>query len=401
MFESLEKLQPDPILGLIAAFRDDPRSDKVDLGAGVYRTENGATPVLDSVKAAERQILDTQDTKTYTGSEGEARFNALMQSLIFGEDHPAARDGRIWTIQTPGGSGALRIAAWLLLRAEKSRRVWVTDPTWANHVPLLGSAGLELEVYPFYDRETGGVRFDDMLETLERVPEGDTILLHACCHNPTGADLSASQWETVADLLERRQLLPFLDMAYQGFARGLDADVSVVRAYAERFEELIVASSCSKNFGLYRDRVGALSVITRNREAAAASWSQAVNIVRRVYSVPPNHGAAIVGTVLEQTDMRATWRDELEAMRIRLNDNRHKLAAALAARIDHRDFSHLPRGFGMFSLLGLSQDEVDRLRDDFAVYMVGSSRINIAGVSAANVDYLADSIASVCATTGA
>ena len=399
MFESLDKLQPDPILGLIAAYRDDARDQKVDLGAGVYRTEQGHTPVLDSVKSAERIMLETQDSKTYTGSEGEARFNALMQDVIFGADHPVIRDDRVWTIQTPGGSGALRIAAWLLLRAEKSKRVWVTDPTWANHIPLLGSAGLELKTYPYYDATTGGIRFDKMLEALEEIPEGDTVLLHASCHNPTGADLSAEQWHAVADVLERRRLLPFLDMAYQGFARGLDEDVAVLRAYAERFGEMLVASSCSKNFGLYRDRVGGLSVVTETADAAAASWSQAVNIVRRVYSVPPNHGASVVGTILDDADLRATWVNELDAMRQRLNENRRKLADALAARTQARDFSHLPRGFGMFSLLGLSGDEVQRLKDEFAVYMVGSSRINIAGVSTGNLDYLADAITQVCTTS--
>lgn len=395
MFESLEKLQPDPILGLIAAYREDARDQKVDLGAGVYRDEAGHTPVLESVKAAEDILLRTQDSKTYTGSEGEARFNERMQAVIFGESHPVIRDGRVWTVQTPGGSGALRIAAWLLLRAEKSKRVWVTDPTWANHIPLLGSAGLELKTFPYYDAAKGGVRFDDTLAALDTIPEGDTVLLHASCHNPTGADLSPAQWQEVADVLERRRLLPFLDMAYQGFARGLDDDVKVLRAFAERFGEMIVASSCSKNFGLYRDRVGALSVVASSAEAAAASWSQAVNIVRRVYSVPPNHGAAVVGTILEDAKLRATWMGELDAMRTRLNGNRQLLADALAARSAPRDFSHLTRGFGMFSLLGLSKDEVARLRDEFAIYMVGSSRINIAGIAASNVDYLADAVTTV------
>ena len=396
MFESLEKLQPDPILGLIAAYNDDPRPQKVDLGAGVYRTEAGATPVLDAVKAAEKILWDTQDSKTYTGSEGEARFNTLMQGAMFGDDHASVRDGRVWTIQTPGGSGALRIAAWLLLRAQKSKRVWVSDPTWANHIPLLGSAGLELKTYPYYDIETRSIRFDAMLDALRQVPEGDTVLLHASCHNPTGADLSAEQWQAVADVLEQRRLLPFLDMAYQGFARSHEEDVAVLRAFADRFDEMIVASSCSKNFGLYRDRVGALSVVSRNASESAASWSQAVNIVRRVYSVPPNHGAAVVAIILDDPALRATWRGELDTMRDRLKSNRQVLADALAAGPAQRDFSHLPRGFGMFSLLGLSQDEVARIRTEYGVYMVGSSRINIAGVSEANLAYLADAIAAVC-----
>ncbi|MFK7887356.1 MAG: aromatic amino acid transaminase [Gammaproteobacteria bacterium] len=396
MFESLDKLQPDPILGLIGAYNKDPRPEKVDLGAGVYRTEQGETPVMAAVKDAEKILFETQASKTYTGSEGEARFNELMQAQIFGADHPCIRDNRVWTIQTPGGSGALRIAAWLLLRAEKSKTVWVSDPTWANHIPLLGSAGLELKTYPYYDATTGGIRFDEMLAALEQVPSGDTVLLHAFCHNPTGADLSAEQWHAVADVLERRKLLPFLDMAYQGFAGKLEEDVVVLRALAERFDEMIVASSCSKNFGMYRDRVGALSVVTKTAAASQASWSQAVNIVRRVYSVPPNHGAAVVATILGDATLRPKWVSELDAMRERMIGNRQALADALAAGPADRDFSHLPRGNGMFALLGLTQDEVLRIRDQYGVYMVGSSRINIAGVSQSNLEYLAAAVASVC-----
>lgn len=396
MFESLEKLQPDPILGLIAAFAADPRDDKVDLGAGVYRDEAGGTPVLAAVKEAERRLVETQSTKTYTGSEGEARFNEAMQALILGDTHPAVESGRVWTIQNPGGSGALRVAAWLLMRASKSRRVWVSDPTWANHTPLLGSVGLELQTYPYYDPSTHGVRFDEMLAGLGQIPEGDTVLLHASCHNPTGADLTPAQWDAVADVLERRRLLPFLDMAYLGFAGTLDEDVRIVRRWFERFDELILASSCSKNFALYRDRVGALTVLSKNRATAEASWSQAVNIVRRIYSVPPNHGAAVVATILGDEALRARWIEELDTMRERLFANRRSLVEALAAKDTPRQFSHLAGGFGMFSMLGATPEEVARLRDEFGVYMVGSSRINIAGVTGANVDYLANAIASVC-----
>jgi aspartate/tyrosine/aromatic aminotransferase len=397
VFETLEKLQPDPILGLIAAYNGDPRPAKVDLGAGVFRTEAGQTPVMRAVKAAEKTLLDTQTSKTYTGSEGDAQYNAAIQALIFGADHECIRDGRVWTIDAPGGSGALRVAAWLLLRAEKSKRVWVSDPTWANHIPLLGSAGLELKTYPYYDVATRGINFDAMLDALNAVPEGDTVLLHASCHNPTGADLSHKQWRAIADVLERRHLLPFLDMAYQGFAGTVDEDVVIVRELAARFPEMILASSCSKNFGLYRDRVGALSVVARSADEAAASWSQAVNIVRRIYSVPPNHGAAVVATILDDSPLRAVWIDELDGMRARLNANRDALADALAAGPAERDFSHLKRGYGMFSILGLSPAEVARIRDEYAVYMVGSSRINIAGVTQANLAYLADAIAAVCA----
>ncbi|MFK8017972.1 MAG: aromatic amino acid transaminase [Gammaproteobacteria bacterium] len=396
MFETLETLKPDPILGLIGAYREDPRPQKVDLGAGVYRDEMGETSVLTAVKAAEKLLLETQTTKTYTGSEGEAGFNTLMQAHMFGADHPAVKDDRVWTIQTPGGSGALCVAASLLLRAKKSHRVWVSDPTWANHIPLLGSAGLELKTYPYYDKTSRSIRFNAMLDALNVIPRGDTVLLHASCHNPTGADLTSEQWQQVADVLERRQLLPFLDMAYQGFAGTVEQDVVVLRAFAERFEELILASSCSKNFGLYRDRVGALSVVARSAAESAASWSQAVNIVRRNYSVPPNHGAAVVATILDDPALRTQWIAELDAMRARLSHNRRALAEALAAGPAQRDFSHLTRGFGMFSLLGLEQEEVARIRSEYGVYMVGSSRINIAGVSEANLPYLADAIAAVC-----
>lgn len=391
MFETLETLKPDPILGLIAAYREDPREAKVDLGAGVYRDEDGATPVLASVKAAERILLDTQVSKTYTGSEGEARFNTLMQNLLLGPSHPAA--DRAWTIQTPGGSGALRVAAWLILRAREDARVWVSDPTWANHIPLLGSTGLTLKTYPYYDGERHTIRFDDMLAALREIPSGDVVLLHGSCHNPTGAELSPTQWDAVADLMEERQLLPFFDTAYLGFANPLAEDSVNLRRFAERFPEMLLASSCSKNFGLYCDRVGALTVISADKKAAAASWSQAVNIVRRIYSVPPNHGAGIVATILGDDMLRAQWSAELDAMRARLDGNRELLVEALGGVLPERDFSHLSRGRGMFAILGVDKSQVARLRDDFAIYMVDSSRINVAGVSEDNARYLADAVA--------
>ncbi len=396
MFESLEKLAPDPILGLIAAYNEDSRADKVDLGAGVYRDEAGDTPVLRSVKAAEAVVLDTQASKTYTGSDGAADFNQHMQALLLGADHPAVRDGRAWTIQTPGGSGALRVAAWLILRARENARVWVSDPTWANHIPLLGSTGLQLETYPYYDVSTRGIRFDDMMAALKAVPNGEIVLLHATCHNPTGADLEQAQWDAVADLMEEKSLLPFFDMAYLGFAGPLEEDAANVRRFAERFPEMILASSCSKNFGLYRDRVGALTVVSSSSANAEASWSQAVNIVRRIYSVPPNHGASVVATILADESLRTQWIGQLDAMRARLQGNRRALTEALAGVDTGRDFSHVAAGFGMFSILGLSQEEVGRIRDEFGVYMVSSSRINVAGISRANIDYLVKAIAGVC-----
>ena len=376
----------------MAEYNADPRPEKIDLGVGVFRTADGETPVLDVVKLAERRIVDTQTSKAYLGTAGEPSFNAAMQSLIFDDsvDHE-----RLTTVQTPGGSGSLRVAAGLLHKANSSAPIWVSDPTWSNHAPLLGGAELELKPYPYYDTENHVIRIDAMLEALREIPKGETVLFHACCHNPSGLDPSEHNWRAMTDIVVERELLPFIDMAYQGFARGLDEDAFAVRHMASRVPELVVSSSCSKNFGLYRDRVGTLSVMAADAETSATIRSQLSYIARTIYSMPPDHGAAIVSTVLGDASLTANWHAELTEMRRRLRDMRTLLNDALQEKAPDHDFSHLVRATGMFCFLGISSAQVDALKKDFGVYIVNSSRINVAGITPDNVDYLAESIAAV------
>ncbi len=391
MFESLQAAPADAILGLITEHRNDPRPQKIDLGVGVFRTAEGETPVLDVVKQAEQRIVDTQQSKAYIGTAGDPDFNALMQDLTFAD---AAQPDRMFTIQAPGGSGALRVAAGLILRARPGARVWATDPTWANHIPLLGGAGLALEAYPYYDTERHVIRVDEMLDALSKIPAGDLVLLHACCHNPSGLDPSEDEWRAIADIIVERDLVPFIDTAYQGFAESLNEDAFIVRHLAGRVPEMLVTNSCSKNFGLYRDRVGSLSVLCADEASRDVVNSQVNNIVRTIYSVPPDHGAVVVATILGDSELKAAWRVELAEMRGRLREMRVLLNDALKEKAPDHDFSHLVRARGMFCFLGISEDQVSRLKADYGVYMVGSSRINTAGITAHNVNYLADAIAA-------
>ncbi len=395
MFESLHAAQADAILGLIAEYSKDPRAEKIDLGVGVYRTAEGKTPVLNVVKQAEQILLDQQETKSYIGTAGAADFNSAMQALIFGDASP---DDRLTTIQTPGGSGSLRVAAGMVLRASPDASVWVSEPTWANHVPLLGGAGVALKPYPYYDTENHVISFDEMLAVLRTAPAGDIVLLHACCHNPSGLDLSVDQWQAVAGLVLDRKLIPFIDMAYQGFVESLDDDAYPIRLMAERVPEMMVASSCSKNFGLYRDRVGILSLLAADSATRDIVSSQVNNLVRTIYSVPPDHGAAVVSLILHDDGLRSEWIAELAEMRERLRAMRVLLGDALATKAPGHDFSHLVRATGMFCFLGVTVEQVARLKKDFGIYMADSSRINVAGITADNVDYLADSIAATLST---
>lgn len=392
MFESLQPAPADAILGLIGEHRDDPRPEKIDLGVGVYRNDEGETPVLDVVKKAEHRLVGTQTSKAYIGTAGDPVFNAAMQALAFADSVSAER---LVTIQTPGGSGSLRVAAGLLLRARENTALWVSDPTWANHIPLLGGAGLTLENYPFYDAESHTIRIDAMLDALRAAPKRDVVLLHACCHNPSGLDPNEEQWRAIADVIVERELLPFIDMAYQGFAQDLDADAFAVRQLAARVPEMIVSSSCSKNFGLYRDRVGILSVLATDTNSRDIVASQASSFVRTMYSVPPDHGAAVVSIILNDKELRAEWVDELDGMRERLSGMGALLHDALKDKAPGHDFTHLLHSKGMFCFLGVTSEQVARLKQDFGIYMVDSSRINVAGITPSNVDYLASSIAAV------
>jgi len=393
LFDTLERKPPDAILKLIAEYGNDPRDNKVDLGVGVYRDAAGDTPVFRAVKKAEQRLVDTQASKSYLGSRGAADFCDAIQALSLGGD--AASAERVITLQTPGGSGALRVAAGVILRASPEATVWVSDPTWNNHVPLLGGAGVRLERYPYYDTDNNALRFDAMLDALNKAASGDVVLLHGCCHNPTGMDLSMEQWDRITDIMVDRGLVPFIDLAYQGFADGLDQDAYAVRAMLERVPEMIVASSCSKNFGLYRDRVGALTFVSLDAETAAIVSSQALNIVRTMYSLPPDHGAAAVTLILNDPDLRNEWLAELAAMRQRMKEMRKLIIAGLGKSAPDRDFSHIDRANGMFCYLGVSPEQVAILKQDYGIYLVDSGRINVCGITGDNVSYLSESIAAV------
>ena len=392
MFESLEPASADAILGLIGEHRADPRPEKIDLGVGVYRNVAGETPVMDVVKKAEHRLVGTQTSKAYIGTAGDPEFNAAMQELMFAD---AVSADRLSTIQTPGGSASLRVAAGLLLRANPDAVLWVSDPTWNNHTPLLGGAGLKLKTYPYYDAESNSIRFDEMLHALRGADSGDIVLLHACCHNPSGLDPSEEQWRAIADVIVERGLLPFVDMAYLGFAYDLETDAFAVRHLASRVPEMLVSTSCSKNFGLYRDRVGTLTMLAVDADRCGIVNSQANSFVRTMYSVPPDHGAAVVSIILNDPELRAEWVAELDGMRERLSGMGALLHDALQAKAPNHDFSHLLHSKGMFCFLGVTPEQVDRLKKDFGIYMVGSSRINVAGITPGNVDYLASSIAAV------
>ena len=395
MLERLDRLPPDPILGLMAAFRacTDPR--KVDLGVGVYRDDLGDTPVLKAVRQAEQAVLARQNTKSYVAAAGNPGFNQAMERLVFGADHPALIGGRVRTIQAPGGCGALRLGAELIRAASPDSVVHVSTPTWANHIPLLSGCGLKLERYPYFDPATGGVNFPAMLSTLERLPARSVVLLHASCHNPTGADLNEAQWRELLGLFKTRDLLPFIDMAYQGLGTGVAEDAYGIRLFCSELPEVTVAVSCSKNFGLYRERTGALHVVTATKTAAEAVLTQLVRIARSIYSMPPDHGAAIVQEILDNSTLRELWTAELEAMRQRIQGLRHEAVRQLKNTCPQRDFGFIATQRGMFSYLGVNVDQVRELQSSHHVYMTDDSRINIAGLRRENLEYFAQSVAKV------
>jgi aspartate aminotransferase len=394
LFQQLKQLSPDTILGVMAKFRADPAASKVDLGVGVYRDLSGNTPVLASVRRAEQDILAAQTTKSYVAAAGREEFNSAVEELLLGTAHTARRDLRARTLQTPGGCGALRVGAELIRASSPGVTVHISDPTWGNHPPLLGSSGLRLERYPYYDAAAHRLRFDAMLEHLESAAAGDVVLIHACCHNPTGADLDPGQWRTLAQLLQRRGLFPFLDMAYQGFAVDLDADAAGVRLITELLPEALVATSFSKNLGLYRERVGALIAISENRGRADAVMSHMLQIARSIYSMPPDHGAAIAARIFADPALKQEWLLELAAMRTRIADMRGLLSRQLRKAIGDGTFDFIGTQHGMFSLLGVSPETVAWLRDERHIHMTPDSRMNLAGIMPHNAAYVAESIAA-------
>ena len=395
MFERLKPVPIDPILGLMNSFREDSRHNKIDLGVGVYQDDSGQTPIMTSVKKAEFQLLEDENTKTYQGMTGDSDYNDRLSSLIFGEDNPILKSGRFCTLQAPGGSGALRVGAEVIARTKSSPAIWVGTPTWANHIPIMEKTGLKINTYPYYDFETHAICFDEMIEALKKIPKDDIVLLHGCCHNPTGADLSSDQWKQVCATAHRNGFIPFIDIAYQGLGNGLEKDAYGIRELASQLPELIVASSCSKNFGLYRERTGAVSFICNDSDQTKIVLSHAMSSARSLYSMPPAHGALLVSSVLGDSKLREEWEIELESVRLRIQLMRDLLCEKLQGNQKGKDFSHIKHQKGMFSFLGISSEEVDTLRAKYGVYMVGSTRINLAGININNIDYLSECILKV------
>lgn len=395
MFDALSLLPADPILGLSQAYALDSNPNKVDLGVGVYKNDAGQTPIMKAVALAQDVRIQTETTKSYTPPAGIAGANEAVKKLVFGEAHPALANDRVRVVQTPGGCGSLRVAAELIQRAKPGATIWVSSPTWANHIPLLSSAGIQIREYPYYDYNTHSIDFVAMLAVLNTIPAGDLVLLHACCHNPSGADLTQDQWQQVADVLLARNLIPFIDMAYQGFGTGLDEDAYGVRLMAERLPEVILATSFSKNFGLYRERAGSLAIVCRSSQEADATFSQMLSVARSIYSMPPAHGAYLVDVILHDEALTHAWETELTEMRERIASLRVGLVEALNKLQEKRDFSFIAQEKGMFSFLGLTKEQVTRLKSEYSIYMTDNSRISVAGLSQEKLDYVAQAIVDV------
>ena len=395
MFESFEVLPDDPILGLIGAYNSDNNPRKIDLGAGVYKDQEGITPVFDAVKQAEAQKFKIEKSKTYTGIDGDPLFCEKIQSLVLGEQHPAVIESRSCAIAAPGGSGALRVAGEVINAWKPGANLWVSNPSWPNHRPLLGTAGLTIHDYPYYDVATNTLLVDAMMEQVTKLGKDDVLLLHGCCHNPSGADLSLDDWHEITRLAQKNGFIPFVDFAYQGLGNGLDQDAAGPRHLAASVPEVIIAYSCSKNFGLYRERVGSPIIVAQKPDHAIAARTHMKSVARRLYSVPPAHGAILVGMILDDPSLRKNWQDELESMQHRINSLRKLFSTKMQEKGSKKDFSFIEQQNGMFSILGLSKEQVHRLRSEFSVYMVDSSRINVAGISPDNVEYLTDSIIAV------
>ena len=392
MFRSLPESKPDAILNLMSLYRDDNRADKIDLGVGIYKDSNGKTPVMKAVKQAEKLLLETQDTKAYVGPIGSRPFAAGMIEQVFGTD---ADTTRLRCAQSTGGTGALRIIADLLKLSHPDASIWVSDPTWPNHLPIFKAAEMDIQTYPYYDASACVVTFDAMLETLKGAKEGDIVLLHGCCHNPTGADLTIDQWQSVADLCLAKKLFPFFDLAYQGFGDGLEEDAMAIRLFASQVPELAVAASCSKNLGLYRERTGAAILLAESEQNADRALGQLGVVIRSNYSMPPDHGANTTHLVVSNASLNSVWREELEAMRSRMVGLRTEFADAMRKRTNSAQFDYITQQKGMFSRLPLSPEQIITLREKHGIYIVGDGRINVAGLPQGDMDKLADALVSV------
>lgn len=395
MFEHLKVLPADPILGLNQTFQQDSNPDKINLSVGVYQNAQGQTPIFSAVKKAEKELLELQQSKSYAPQAGDPAFLDESLKLLLGEELVSSLANKAATVMTPGGCGALRMGAELLVSTKPDATVWVSNPTWANHYPLLESAGLTLHDYAYYNPETRAVDFSAMLEALGAIPKGDVVLLHGCCHNPTGADISPEQWDQVIDLLSDRDLVPFIDVAYQGFGDSLDQDAYGIRQAVSRLPEVLIASSCSKNFGLYRERTGSITVVTDSETQTNAAKSHILSAARRCYSMSPYHGGGIVGHLLSSESLTHEWKTELEQVRTRMNNLREGLAQGLNDAQSSIDFGFVAKSKGMFCFLGIPRDDVLTLRSEFGLYLLESTRINVAGLSEQNLPIIIERVADV------
>jgi len=367
----------------------------VNLSVGVYKTDSGNTPIFKAVKMAEQAMIDAQQSKVYIAQQGDPDFLIGMQKLLLGDTLSEELNDRSSICMTPGGCGALRLAAETVYNANPNATVWFSTPTWGNHFPLIESAGLKTAEYPYYDKQTGMVDFDAMLAGLEKIPAGDLVLFHACCHNPTGADLTPTQWDQVIDVAEKQGFTPWFDIAYQGFGESLDADAYSLRTAAKRLDEVIIVASCSKNFGLYRERTGATLFINKNAQESEAAKTNAISLMRKAYSMSPFHGGGIVGTILKDESLTKIWKDEVEDVCAHVQGLRNQFAQQLNEKQNKKDFTFITKNRGMFSFLGIELDDVMSLRNEHGVYILNSTRMNVAGLSSANIDYVTDSIAAV------
>jgi len=391
MFETLKAQPADKILALVQAYREDPRETKIDLGVGVYKDASGNTPIMRAVKAAEQRIWESQDTKVYTGLAGDPAYTNAMAALVLGDAVPR---GSVAAAATPGGTGAVRQAFELVRMANPEARVFVSDPTWPNHLSILSYLGMEVVNYRYFDSETGGVNFDGLIEDLKTAKKGDVVLLHGCCHNPTGANLNSAEWDAVIEVLQSTGAVPMIDIAYQGFGDGLEADAAATRKVASSVPECLIAASCSKNFGIYRERTGILMMVA-SEAAQGLNQATLAFLNRQNYSFPPDHGARIVSTILNDADLKADWMAELEDVRNAMLGLREQLAGELQKLSGSDRFGFLAQHRGMFSRLGTTPDKVDALRDKHGIYMVGDSRMNIAGLNSDSVPILARAIIDV------
>jgi aspartate/tyrosine/aromatic aminotransferase len=396
MFEKLEMAPPDPILGITEAFKKDPNPNKINLSIGVYCDENGKTPVLHSVKKAEERILAGEKTKNYVNpNSGTAEYCAAVQALLFGAGHEAVASKRCVTAHTPGGTGALRVAGDFLKFLKPDAKVWLSEPTWPNHASIFQAAGVATAAYPYYDAAGKKLDFGPMLDALKKVPAGDFVLLHACCHNPTGMDPTVDEWKAVADVASAQGWVPLFDFAYQGLAEGLAEDARGLAPFVASGREMYICSSFSKNFGLYNERVGALTLVADSEPSAQKALSHLKRVIRTNYSNPPAHGSNIVTTILNDAALRSEWDGEVKAMRDRIAGMRKLFVDTLKAKGVARDFSFLIKQKGMFSFSGLTKAHVDALKEKYAIYIVGSGRINVAGMTPGNMNALCDAISSV------